>query len=124
MVNATLRSLYPRERNSAPTVQEAGWAPEPVWTGAENLALTGIRSPERPTRSETILSLAVLISKQQFCLFYVYFMMGKENNAVPLYETSECAVLCYKALGSFGVYLSLKILVCPLRNKVVLKYVL
>ena len=26
-------------------VQEAGWAPGPVWTGAENLAPTGIRSP-------------------------------------------------------------------------------
>ena len=24
-----------------PNVQEAGWAPEPVWTGAENLALQG-----------------------------------------------------------------------------------
>jgi hypothetical protein len=32
-------------------VQEAGWAPGPVWTGAENLAPTGIRSPDRPTRS-------------------------------------------------------------------------
>jgi hypothetical protein len=26
-------------------VQEAGWAPGPVWTGAENLGPTGIRSP-------------------------------------------------------------------------------
>jgi len=25
-----------------PIVQEAGWAPEPVWKGAENLATTGI----------------------------------------------------------------------------------
>ena len=32
-------------------VQEAGWAPGPVWTGAENLTPTGIRSPERPARS-------------------------------------------------------------------------
>ena len=31
------RSLPPRE-NPVPTVQEAGWAPGPVWTGAENLA--------------------------------------------------------------------------------------
>jgi hypothetical protein len=31
-------TLYPRER---PIVQEAGWAPGPVWTGAENLALSG-----------------------------------------------------------------------------------
>jgi hypothetical protein len=34
--------LYPRERH---IVQEAGWAPGPVWTGAENLVPTGIRSP-------------------------------------------------------------------------------
>ena len=33
-------------------VQEAGWAPGPVWTGAENLATTGIRSPDRTARSE------------------------------------------------------------------------
>ena len=51
VVNATARPLYPRERESVPTVQEAGWAPGPVWTGAENLAPTGIRSPERPVRT-------------------------------------------------------------------------
>ena len=32
-------------------VQEAGWAPGPIWTGAENLVSTGIRSPDRPARS-------------------------------------------------------------------------
>jgi hypothetical protein len=30
---------------------EAEWAPGPVWTGAENLVLTHIRSPDRPARS-------------------------------------------------------------------------
>jgi hypothetical protein len=34
-----------------PIVWEAGWAPGPVWTGAENLAPIGIRSPDRPARS-------------------------------------------------------------------------
>jgi hypothetical protein len=33
-------------------VKEAGWTPGPVWTGAENLAPTGIRSPDRPARIE------------------------------------------------------------------------
>ena len=32
-------------------VQEAGWAPGPVWSGAKNLAPTGIRYPDRPERS-------------------------------------------------------------------------
>jgi hypothetical protein len=37
-----------------PLVQEAGWAPGPVWTGAENLASTGIRSLDRPARSQSL----------------------------------------------------------------------
>jgi hypothetical protein len=41
-------------------VHEAGWAPEPVWTGAENLALTGFRSPDRPARSESLYRLRYL----------------------------------------------------------------
>ena len=36
-VNATLRPLYPRERDPVPIVQEVGWASVPVWTGAQNL---------------------------------------------------------------------------------------
>ena len=39
-----------------PTAQQAGWAPGPVLTGIENLAPTGIRSPDRPARSELGLS--------------------------------------------------------------------
>jgi hypothetical protein len=39
-------------------VQEAGWAPGPVWTGAENLAPTGIRSPDRPARSQSLYRLS------------------------------------------------------------------
>ena len=41
-----------------PIVQEAGWAPGPVWTGAEYLAPTGIRSPDRPASSESLYRLS------------------------------------------------------------------
>jgi hypothetical protein len=54
VASATSRPLYPRERDPVPIVQEAGWAPGPVWTGAENLAPTGIRSPDRPAHSESL----------------------------------------------------------------------
>ena len=37
VVDATSLPLYPQEREKVPTVQEAGWAPGPVWTGAQNL---------------------------------------------------------------------------------------
>ena len=37
MVNATPRPLNPQERDLVPFIQEVGWAPGPVWTGAKNL---------------------------------------------------------------------------------------
>jgi hypothetical protein len=45
-------TLHP-ENDPVPILKEAGWAPRPVWTGAENPAPpTGIRSPDRPACSE------------------------------------------------------------------------
>jgi len=41
-------------KDPVPIVQEAGWAPEPVWTCVENLAPTGIQSLDRPVRSESL----------------------------------------------------------------------
>ena len=43
-----------------PIVYEAGWTPGQVWTGAVNLAPSpaGIRSPDRPTRSEWLYRLS------------------------------------------------------------------
>ena len=41
-------------KDPVPIVQEAGWASEPVWIGAENLAPTGILSPDLPARSESL----------------------------------------------------------------------
>jgi hypothetical protein len=36
------RPLFTSGEEQVPIVQEAGWAPGPVWTGAENPAPTGI----------------------------------------------------------------------------------
>jgi len=54
VVNAMPRPLYPLERDPVPIVWEAEWAPGTVWTGAENLPPSGIRSPDRPARSESL----------------------------------------------------------------------
>ena len=43
-------------RDPVPIVQEAGWALGPVWTGAENLTITVIRSPDHPTRSRSFVT--------------------------------------------------------------------
>jgi len=42
--------LYLKER----PVQEAGWAPGPVYTGTENLSPTGIQSLDHPAHSELL----------------------------------------------------------------------
>ena len=43
-VSVTPRPLFTPGKDPVPIVQEAGWAPGPVWTGEENLASKGIRS--------------------------------------------------------------------------------
>jgi len=43
-----------------PLVQEAGWAPGLVWTGAENLVPTRIRSLDHPARSQSLYRLRYL----------------------------------------------------------------
>ena len=53
-VSVTSRSLITPRKDPVPIIQEAGWAPGPVRTGAENLAHTGIRSPDRPARSQSL----------------------------------------------------------------------
>jgi hypothetical protein len=52
VINATLRPLYSPEREPLQVLQKAGWVRGPVWKGAENLASTGIRSPDLPVLSD------------------------------------------------------------------------
>ena len=40
-----LPDRFTPRKDPVPIVQEAGWAPGPVWTGVENLAPTGIQIP-------------------------------------------------------------------------------
>jgi hypothetical protein len=47
-------AVLPPRKRPVPAVQEAEWAPGPVWTGVGNLAPTGIRTPDRPGRSESL----------------------------------------------------------------------
>ena len=48
------RPFFTPGKDPVPIVQEAGWARGPVWTATEYLAPTGIRSPDRPTRSQSL----------------------------------------------------------------------
>jgi hypothetical protein len=59
---ATPWPFYSRERDAVPIAQESGWASGPVWTGAENLTLSGITAPTYAARSE---SLYVTLSRRR-----------------------------------------------------------
>jgi hypothetical protein len=65
-------------------VQEAGWVPAPVWTGTENLASTGIRSPDRQARNHSL-----------FLLHYPAHYQYK-NTKEKLYNTN--AVVWYNKM--------------------------
>ena len=47
----------PPEKGPVPIVQEAGWAPGPVWTDRKSRP-TGIRYPDRPARSQSLYRLS------------------------------------------------------------------
>jgi hypothetical protein len=67
VVNATPRSNYPREKDTVPILREVVYVPGPVWTGAENHAVTEIRSPDRPARSQSGLQYVPLKTLAYIC---------------------------------------------------------
>jgi hypothetical protein len=56
-VSVTPRPLFTPGKEQVPIVQVVRLAPGPVWTSAEKLSPTGIRSPDRPTRSQSLYQL-------------------------------------------------------------------
>ena len=68
-VSVTPRPLFTPGKDPVLIVQEVGWAPGPVWTGAENLAPTGIRSPDRPARGQSLYLLRYPAHSKWFATF-------------------------------------------------------
>jgi hypothetical protein len=56
--------LFTPGKEPGPIVQEAVWAPGPIWTGAENLAPAGIRSPDRLA----LVTILTTLPGPQFCI--------------------------------------------------------
>jgi hypothetical protein len=52
-----------QQRDMVTIIHETGWVQGPVWSGAENFAPTGIRSPDRPVRSMVAVIRWYLVSK-------------------------------------------------------------
>jgi hypothetical protein len=88
VVNATPWPLYPLERPGT-IVQEAEWDSEPVWTGAENLASTGIRSPDRPTPRQSLYRLSYPGSTGRCSLNKIYVRTSSNNIQIFLSSTYQ-----------------------------------
>jgi hypothetical protein len=48
VTNAKLPTPYPPKKDPVPIAQKAEWASVPIWTSAQNLAFTEVRSPDLP----------------------------------------------------------------------------
>jgi hypothetical protein len=75
VVNDTLPSpRFTSGRDPVPIVEEVGWAPGPVCTGAENLAPTGIRLPRtvQPVASRCTDWAVVAVGQRYVLLFICY----------------------------------------------------
>ena len=95
-VSVTPRPLFAPGKDPVSIVQEAGWAPAPVWTGAENVAPVGIRSPDRPARSQSLYRLGRTESERTRgkCFrippdFYISGVGGIDGNDFSLLRFSK-----------------------------------
>jgi hypothetical protein len=78
------RPLFTPGKDPVPIVQEAGWAPEPVWTGTP----TGVRSPDRPARSQSIYRLRYQAHNLLYGVSFLFLRLGqvlekKERKGTP-----------------------------------------
>ena len=77
VVSTTPRPLYPPGKDPVPIVQEVGWAPGSVWTGAEKLVATGIRSPYPPARSSV--AIPTELSRSMSATYFGAFLASRQG---------------------------------------------
>ena len=88
----------PPGKDPVPILQEAGWAPGPVWTSAENLAPTGIRSLDRPACSQRYTDYA---TRPTFVHIMSFKSLSRKTENIccetvvkfPFNETKCCGIL-------------------------------
>jgi len=85
-VSVTPRPLFTPGKDRVPISQEAGRASGPVWTGAENLASAGIRSPDCPVRSQLLYRLSY---PAHYKLYRPIVIRSTDSTSSPCGESSR-----------------------------------
>jgi hypothetical protein len=88
VVSLTPRPLYPG-KDPVPIVQEAGWASGPVWTCAKNLVSTGIRSPDRPARSQSLYRMSYPAHKLSGTIYMYIYIHGVQSRSTSKWCTLD-----------------------------------
>jgi len=103
-VSVTPRPLFIPGKDTVPIVQEAGWAPGPVWTGAENLAPTGIRSPDHPGRSQSLYRLRYPAHHVQE-LLYIYLPNSLKPSSNYIHNMLQHSETLHRPIYGFHMVL-------------------
>jgi len=78
VVNASPWPLYPLETSALSTIQETDWVSLPVWSGAKNLAPTGVQIPNRTGRIDYAIPTHILMdSYLSIWIRIKYFTVGR-----------------------------------------------
>jgi len=116
-VSVTSRPLFTPGKDPVPIVQEAGWAPGPVWTGAENLAPTRMRCLDCPVRSQSLYRLRypahiyhISMPKSLFNFWISVVYCGHSNHMsvemlhVSLKSSGEWKLHVYKYVQNIKIF--------------------
>jgi hypothetical protein len=116
-VSVTPQPLFTPQKDPVPIVQEAGWAPWPVWTGAENLAPTGILSPDHPAHSQSLYWLRYSAHMKHNITLYVFPTVSQDLSALLQSSQNQTAFVCLSSWLTtcyYWLYLEKRKLTCTL----------
>jgi hypothetical protein len=100
-VSVTSRPHFTPGKDPVSIVQEAGWASGPVWTGAENLTPTGIWSPDRPARRQSLYRLSypahashdIFLFKYHFLHHILHLFLFSDNITADVASKQQTTAL-------------------------------
>jgi hypothetical protein len=94
VVRSTPRPHFTPGKDLVPILQEAGWAPGPVWTGKENLAPTAIWSPDCLARHQLLYRLSYT-AHISFCYIILMHKASQFHSANQYKNTLNYAQISY-----------------------------